>query len=229
MKFVTMFRSWKFFIGPVARVVTPWTVPKLPAVSVWRTVNLSSKGRENRFSEPPKLAWPRSVAVPGPRSMTTPPMVEFGKKELAWWLGPLVSPQAIPSYVMLNSPSLKPRIVILAPSVAPGPFAFGTPAIDGASIAVVVKSPTRGVDSSMNLRVITACGSVAFRDDFTGAASAALPTGAVTFTASTSGGSVSVEAARSAACATDRVSVDAATPITRRDASFDVRRREFMM
>ncbi len=52
---------------------------------------------ENRLIEPPKVAEPMSLAVPGPRSTTTAPMVEAGKNEVEWWVGPLASPHGMPS------------------------------------------------------------------------------------------------------------------------------------
>ena len=97
----------------------------------------------------------------------------------------------------------------MPPSDRPAPLGWGTEIIDGAKTAMVEKSPTRGAASSMNLRVITASGSVSVSTPRAGAAAATgLDTVPVTTTASTS--SSSFDAAAAAVVA---VSACAAGPI----------------
>src|SRR6267143_2051433 len=96
---------------------------------------------------------------------------------------------------MLYWPSAKPRMVILPPSDRPGPFGLGRETMEGAKVAMVVKSPTLEAASSMNLRVMIACGSVWVSDARTGATAVTGVGGAVTSTCETSGTSVGADTA----------------------------------
>ena len=58
---------------------------------------------EKMLIEPPKVATPSWLASPGPRSTTTAPTVEDGKNEVEWCVGPLASPQGMPSSRPVNS------------------------------------------------------------------------------------------------------------------------------
>src|ERR1700761_5956775 len=94
---------------------------------------------------------------------------------------------------------------------------------------MVEKSPTRGADSSMNLRVMTASGSVSLSTPRAGAAATAvLVTLPVTTTASTSCSSLGAAAAVSAAWAVDapNASPAAMESATSEDAAKTPRRRK---
>jgi hypothetical protein len=66
-------------MAPVLSVVTEATVPYEPPVSFCTTPEASVGSAEKKWIEPPKLAWPRSPAAPGPRSTTVAPRSEAGK------------------------------------------------------------------------------------------------------------------------------------------------------
>src|ERR1035437_4399148 len=102
-----------------------------------------------------------SLALPGPRSTTAPPMIAAGKNEVEWCEGALMSPHGIPSKVTLYSPSLKPRSVVLV-SLKPGPL-DESPDRLGAMLTKRLYSAVGATDRSMNSRVMMDCGSVRSR------------------------------------------------------------------
>jgi hypothetical protein len=83
--------------SPLLILVTDCQVLNEPPLKVSEPPKTWLTSGENRLIEPPKVAEPMSLALPGPRSTTTPPMVEAGKNDVEWWVGPLASPQGIPS------------------------------------------------------------------------------------------------------------------------------------
>ena len=114
-----------------------------------------------------------SLALPGPRSTTAPPMIAAGKNEVEWCDGPFVSPHGIPSKVTLYSPSLKPRSVVLV-SLKPGPLEE-SPERLGAMFTRRLYSAVGATDSSMNSRVMMDWGCVASRLACVGASAEAVP------------------------------------------------------
>jgi len=62
-------------------------------------------------------------------------IIDAGKYEVEWCVGPLVSPNGISSKVTLNCPSWNPRILFLV-SPSPGPFADMPPPTLGAIAAM---------------------------------------------------------------------------------------------
>ncbi len=101
-----MFSSWKlnkkwapfsWSMSPVFSLVTDIRVFQEPRVNSCEPPRSSLTSGENRLTEPPKVATPSWLASPGPRSTTTAPMVEDGKNDVEWWVGPLASPHGMPS------------------------------------------------------------------------------------------------------------------------------------
>src|ERR1700722_19616785 len=113
---------------------------------------------------------------------------------------------------MLKLPSLNPRKAILLPSPEPGPLGFGVATIDGAKAAMLEWSPIRDADSSMNLRVMIALGSVSFNAPRTGVTAVTRLAGAVTMTAPTSGSSAVAAAVAATASAAVARSAKANAP-----------------
>jgi len=83
--------------GPTGFRLTCYYYRKAYYRAFWRAPAASVTFGENKCTEPPKLAMPRSPATPGPRSTTAAPMVEPGKNAMGWWVRSLASPKAMPS------------------------------------------------------------------------------------------------------------------------------------
>lgn len=128
---------------------------------------------EKMLIDPPKVAKPKLLALPGPRSTTAPPKVDCGKNEVEWCAGLLVSPHGTPSNVMLYWSSLKPRSVVLV-SLRPGPLAESPDRL-GAMLTMRLYSAVGATDSSINSRVMMDCGCVACELNCVGAIAEALP------------------------------------------------------
>ncbi len=86
---------------------------------------------------------------------------------MEWCAGLLVSPQGMPSKVMLYWSSLKPRSVVLV-SLKPGPLAESPDRL-GAMLTTRLYSAVGATDCSMNSRVMMDCGWVACRLAWVGA------------------------------------------------------------
>jgi hypothetical protein len=116
--------------------------------------------RERRPTVPPKVALPMVLPPPGPRSISACPSTWLLKYAEVVWCRSLASPNGMPSKVMLNWPSWKPRM--LMPSFLPRPGPSGEVTVTlGAYLMMSSKLALKRSPSRMKRSSITEVGWIA--------------------------------------------------------------------